>query len=425
MSSTSPAPAPSAAPAVTTPVAAYRDLRLMAEWASSIRGREVEFVLGEDALRVAGEETAPRTPALRVPARTPGRYGAVRALVLRVAGVDGALDLAAYGADAMAWSEAAVEKFLVPYYASCAGPRAGEFLTSLFDAWNGVHRGARPVALAHLGHTRGEAPLTLEDTLGVVFVAEGEEGGPPELRLLTLGAFRARHPGRWTPPPPADAGTVELGARNLPEGARLPTYADLRALAEWAGSLRGRTAFLAYDAAPVARDTLGEERISRIPDPGRHPASRIVFPVHTPVEVPGRPKPVSVTLQAEDGSTVDLLHDTRADAAFTSTGAVEQFLTPYYASVRGRLAPAELRRIFRAWQDPEEALAGVGVRSVEAEGDGSEATLAMVHLPRSDWDTESGGEAVAASPLDHLGVLRRGAEGGLRLLTVAGAAGEE
>ncbi|HEX2208065.1 MAG TPA: hypothetical protein VHG93_10320, partial [Longimicrobium sp.] len=108
--------------AVPTPVADYHHLRLTAEWASSLRDRQVGFAVREGALWLEGADApADARPALRIPAATAGRYGAVAALTLTAAGVDEPLDLAPFGVDALFWSESAVEKFLVPYYASIAG----------------------------------------------------------------------------------------------------------------------------------------------------------------------------------------------------------------------------------------------------------------------------------------------------------------
>ncbi len=115
-------------PAVPTPVVDYPHLRLLAEWSSSLRGREVGFAFAHGALWREGHGAPAGAPALHVPAATPGRYGAVRSLRLSVPGAAEPLDLSPWGADALVWSDAAVEKFLVPYYASCAGARAARFL---------------------------------------------------------------------------------------------------------------------------------------------------------------------------------------------------------------------------------------------------------------------------------------------------------
>ncbi|HEX6913253.1 MAG TPA: hypothetical protein VF142_22770 [Longimicrobium sp.] len=405
------------APRIPTPVIDYHHLRLMAEWASSLRDREVEFAVRDGALWLEGADGAGGRPALRVPAATPGRYGAVGALTVSVRGAEEPLDLAPYGVDALVWSEAAVEKFLVPYYASCAGARAGQFLTALFDAWNGDHGAARPVALAHLAHTAGQAPLTLADTLGVVFVDE-EGDVPATLELLPLAVFRARYPGRWEPSAGVDAGMVELGARVLPDDAHLPTYPELRGLAEWAGSLRGRTAYLAYDPRPASARAHREGRAARIPGPGPSPTERIVFPVHTPLAVPGRPRPESVRLvPADGGASVELVRDVHCDAVFTSTGAMEQFLFPYYASVRGALGMHELRQMAAAWAGAEPSAGHARTETA--------APLGLVHLPHSDWTTETEEEVAmtAGSPLDEVGVVAPAADGGRRILTVRQAAG--
>ena len=404
------------APRVPTPVIDYHHLRLMAEWASSLRDQEVGFAVADGALWRVGAGAPPRGPELRVPAATPGRYGAVRALTVAVEGVAEPLDLAPYGADALVWSEAAVEKFLVPYYASCAGSRAGQFLAGLFDAWNGDHGPVRPVALAHLAHTRRDVPLTLADTLGVVFLDE-EGDVPATLELLPLGTFLAQNPGRWQPAAEPERELVPLGARALPDDAVLPTYAELRGIAEWAGSMRGRKAYLAYDPAPPRPRTHHEGRTTRIPGPGPSPTRRIVFPVHTPLAVPRRPKPASVLLVPEDGGApVELFRDPHCDAVFTSTGAMEQFLYPYYASVRGSLALGELRQVSAAW-------AGAAPQAGSARA-GAETPLALVHLPHSDWTTGEEEEApmAAGSPLDQLGVVQGSAAGGRRVVRVREAA---
>lgn len=401
------------APRTPTPVVDYHHLRLMAEWASSVRERPVEFQVRDGALWMADADAPAPGPALTVPAATPGRSGEVAGLVMRVEGVDEPLDLAPHGVDALLWSEAAVEKFLVPYYASASGARAGQFLTGLFDAWNGDHGPAQPVALAHLAHPAGDGPLTLADTLAVVF--RDEEGDvPATLEILPLRAFRAHYPARWEPSDGTDRAHAPLGTRALPEGARPPAYAELRGIAEWAGSMRGGTAYLVYDAEPPAPGGGREGRTARIPGPGPSPTERIVFAVHTPHAMPARPKPVSVQLvPADGGGPVELVRDPHCDAVFTSTGAMEQFLFPYYASVRGTLAMEELRRMSLAWSGADP---GAGpARAVDA----AAAPLGLVHLPHSDWAVEEEVALEAGSPLDQVGVvLPRAEAGGGGIVTV-------
>lgn len=119
-------------------------LRLIAEAASGQRGEEITFVLMEDgSIR---ERRGPGGPhgVLEVPAYTendtPNQPPLVEA-TLKAQGTEAVnlLDLpdGLGAADAVFWSKSAVEKFMVPYYASVYGDQAGKAVEDLLWPFRG------------------------------------------------------------------------------------------------------------------------------------------------------------------------------------------------------------------------------------------------------------------------------------------------
>jgi hypothetical protein len=117
----------------------YQDLRKMAEAAASLRGEEFWMVIGPEgwearttepepgpdhvAIRCRNEPTAVRPEVTRAEL---GTAAVENADLLRLK-VDGREERA----DAVFWSAAAVEKFLVPYYASVYGNQAAPEIAKL------------------------------------------------------------------------------------------------------------------------------------------------------------------------------------------------------------------------------------------------------------------------------------------------------
>ena len=350
----------------------YQVLRLMAETASGMRNQELEFRFrGHALVRVPPPAGIPEG-GVDVPARTRGKIPAIDSVWVNAAPEAPGFDLVAAGADAVFWSEAAVEKFLVPYYASCAGSRAATFLHDFLRAWNEPWKGVHVLALMHRGRVDQNEPLSLSRTVGVLFRRDGSQA----VEMKPLLEFLAG---------------VEAGAAPEPESVQLPlaqggpvplvpphppTYGQLRAIAEWGSSLRERPVYFVYDVEAgtyVAADA---------PPPAE--AGTVVIPAYTPPVLPGRETPAGVWIRPGRGEPVDVRVE--GDAMFWSTGAIEQFLFPYYASVGGTTALDELAELYRAWWGND----APPHHQTDARVEGEEGEVySVVHLPKSDWVVES------------------------------------
>jgi hypothetical protein len=96
--------------------------------------------------------------------------------------------------DALFWSESAVEKFAVPYYASLAGSEAAGEVTDLILAY----RDSDVYGLVHLPKSdyvpelrAGRVEKTkAEDFFGVLLAKTGPQG--PELEVMSLREYKRR-----------------------------------------------------------------------------------------------------------------------------------------------------------------------------------------------------------------------------------------
>ena len=143
-------------PPSTQPVLDSKQLRKIAEAVSGYRGTpQYWLVLTQNADGTLSHEVHDRDPgplsnAVVLPCQTPkeaDRPQVVSATIRAAGGPEvNLLDLeleddegdTVYRADAVFWGESSVEKFVVPYYASVYGADAGEAVTELLDAYNGV-----------------------------------------------------------------------------------------------------------------------------------------------------------------------------------------------------------------------------------------------------------------------------------------------
>jgi hypothetical protein len=174
----------------------YHDLRSLAEYASSIRGRDVYFIRGEK-----GWEAHDSTRDLPVGAQaihvfnpaTPEHPHVHRARIWSDDVTGEGYDLLnvpdpetgkLVPADAVFWSESAVEKFLVPYYASVYGDQANvavDKLLKVFHPRKGEQAGEEArmadgavLALAHI--PRSEYVTVSNDASLLVLVKQPEDG---------------------------------------------------------------------------------------------------------------------------------------------------------------------------------------------------------------------------------------------------------
>lgn len=175
-------------------------LRTLAEWAAGLPGqmlyfgfdgKGIQLLSGGDAPQREGMFVVPVWTEPSVPARPPLKH-------VVLAGAGGAVELADV-ADALFWSEGAVEQFLLPYYAWKGGTGAAASIRRLLHVWDGGpfmgERGevAEVIALAHLPKSEYVSEPGGAASLGVVHVRRPRGGGPGAVELLTLETFIARY----------------------------------------------------------------------------------------------------------------------------------------------------------------------------------------------------------------------------------------
>lgn len=425
-------PAASASQAVHPP--AYRALRMAAEWASAVRDQHLDFAYdaGTGHMVLDGSGTGPTLPIFtqsftsrplvtEVEFSVPTGHPAsdISPPTLRVPGDQ---------VSALFWSESAVEKFLVPFYASVAADDAPRFLDRLFDAWYGYPADVVQVcAIAcRLGRTppAERTPLSLARTVGLVCL----EGGS-RLTLLTLDEFTERYA---TGLPRGGEGSRETGLAQVRHGWKVTDRIEstvAREVAEFASGMRGHFVAFSTEEATlvpiVSPDTLPPEGIAG----ARFDA--LARPVR-----PDRPAPCSVVLHVAgtDGSPLehtvvpgqgDLPTEFVPDSLFWTDGAVETLLVPYYASVKGGDAWLFEGFLMGKWDglikphscSPSD-LAGALAQRLhrldhaarrEDEDPAPSSVYATMHLPRSEyadlagrtlvlWEKKKGGARVKPEP---------------------------
>ncbi|HEX2077076.1 MAG TPA: hypothetical protein VHG08_05185 [Longimicrobium sp.] len=335
----------------------YGQLRIIAECAAGIGNQAVQFVADSDAVTWVGNPPQPSDPAnVLVPALDQGRYPAVQAVQLELSWtppapgtpVSGTIDAVAAGADAVFWSDSAVQKFVVPYAASCAAWDAASTLASLQNAWNLYPTSqVAQFALLHLVPP-ATGQVSLESSLAFAV------GDLSSVQVMTMGDYA----GQGLVSVLASTPQIEAVAfqQALPQDpSAYPGYEMLRGIAEWAASV-GEAMYFTWSP--------GQEKATH---PVANPtAGQFTIPACSPGVPQERPAPGAVTFIGTDGVPVSLA---RGDAVFWSEGSIQQFLLPYYASVRGFQAPGELQAIVDAWN----------VEDNEVVVDG------LVHLPQSAW----------------------------------------
>lgn len=374
----------------------YRALRLVAELTGSLSDDPVQWDVAHGSVTRMRNVGPPSDDRVQIRARNHGRTGRMSFVSLQVQGAVQSLDLPAKLADAVFWSESAVEKFLVPYVASAGAWEAGRIVQQLQTAFYREWENAKVVALAHRSGVPDAVPARLDTTLSVLFVDEDNV-----LREQVLSKFlQFARPGISIKPRERE---VPLGVGTLPdEPPFLPSYTQLRGIAEWASSLRTEPQYFLFD---VLSGKYGSPIAKLPPDLD----NRIVIPAFTPPQLAERLCPQGLWLQPDDPDTPALNVADEADAAFWSTGALEKFLFPYYASAAGAMALDELKALHRAWTK------GAARRHAESL-DGHPETLdadapevySIIHLPKSNWVAESDG---AAHALDQLGVAHAHSRG--------------
>jgi hypothetical protein len=404
----------------TVPTLDYTQLRLMAECAEGTEG-ETQFVFNNGTLSVNASATALDTEIL-VTAESVRRRPANRVYLQVAAGATmdrGSATLEVGSADAVFWSDAAVQKFLFPYIASCGGHQAGENLTLLQSAWNFypstqvtvyalVHRIAQPGELLGIG--------------SIIRVVYSVAGGS-QLQLAELGQFVQQYP-PTTPvqiPPPVQT-PYWRGVEGTPPQYQYPSEQLLRMLAEHAESLRGEAQYFLCPPDAPARYTGPITASDFLATPDLADGT-LVIPVSNPALPADRPQLGGVWFWPSAPATANVNLSVvpgvagwarSADALFWSTGAVEQFLFPYYASVDGFAGIADLGRMAMSWSldvpvDPPVPI----VLGSPGPGEALQV-LGLIHMPTSewteiqDWTAEGNGQSLARK---NVGVLYADAQG--------------
>ncbi|HEX6369166.1 MAG TPA: hypothetical protein VF006_09550 [Longimicrobium sp.] len=385
----------------------YRDFRVTAEWASALRGRELHFEYGEGSGRMALVD-AGLTPVLTPPNATRPMLTAVT-LTLEGGTVD--VDGSTYSA--LIWGESAVEKFLFSYYASASADDASRFLGRLFNAWYGYPgRVVQVCALAfRFGPAFSTGTLSLDATVGLVCQPRG---GTPT--VMSLQEFEQTYPTggpRGTSPAAVPGPAVRLQGWRVRGGAGDSIV--MREVAEFVSGVRGRYVWLMLEADQLTPWLCPTEA----PSPEPPTEGRVAFSgVSTPVRG-DRPAPRAVTLTV-NGSRRDVVKPgddptAVADSVFWTDGAVEKLLLPYYASVKGRLAPLfnlVMMAKWDGWLPPRcvrsacatDVLLTMLRRSLErldgaraAQADVQSTVYGVIHMPRSEYISQNDYMAAAGS----------------------------
>jgi hypothetical protein len=353
------------------PALDYTTLRTIAECAVGIGDMPIQFVATPPAtptedynvIWLPAGSTLPQDPRnVLVPALDMGKYSQGVSVELDLgggtitAGVGG--DGLTASADAAFWSDAAVQKFVVPYVASCAAWEAGSTVTALQNAWNNYP--ADRLTISALLHV--VPPMNASVALDTSFaVAVGE---PAPVQAMTLGAYLQQTPGGPAAVSPPQSPSVSF-QQVPPAGSGFPGYTILRGMAEWATELTNAPGFFPW--APGQQEP-GD------PTPVQ---SGFGIPAYVPQVPQNRTWPATVAfIGGAGGDDAVVLYGAGArviaDAVFWTQGSIQQFMLPYYASVGGFQEPTSVQQIIEAWQ-----VDGVSTPGTTVDG--------LVHLPDSAW----------------------------------------
>lgn len=401
-------PQPPAVPALD-----YRELRLLAECAL-VNNREVHFYFRGNTL-FEGEPTGQTDTDVVVHADDSGRYP--RNQVTLKALYDGqplSLDLEVGRDDAVFWSDAAVQKFVFPYLASCGGDQGATVLQNLQDAWNNYPTKQVSVyALVQQSWLTPSAELDLDLALHVVHVAhpvpQTVPATEPALQMMTLREFRKKYKTVKRAPQGKQAPYRRGSGGGVPQR---PSYTTLRAMADWACSLAKEPEYFVFRAGKHGFDTPLPKTLPDDLAPGD-----IVVPAMTPAVPANRPTLHSVLLRREDSNAppVDLVSK-KADALFWSTGCIEQFLYPYYASKTGFAGILDLAHMIYVWTGKEPVLspsprvnaaADTLVAADELEEPTGDEVSGLIHLHTSEWTEVTTEETMEVTQLDRVDLTRQ------------------
>lgn len=370
----------------------YRQLRLMAECAEGTDLGQTQFVFDSGTLSVIEPGTALDTEIL-VTAENGGRLAQNTVSLQVMAGQSSTLTLKS--ADAVFWSDAAVQKFLFPYIASCAGHEAAEKLAQVQGAWNFFPgRMVTVYALVHTIPQPGEL-LGLGSIIQVVYTLADST----DLIVETLDRFATQYPPvqvLGTTPPQV---SYWRGQQGTPPQYPYPDYLTLRAMAEYASSICEEPQY--FILSPPGVSEVPQSPSSTLPQDLAD--GTIVIPVYNPTVPAGRPQLGGVWLEAPTGGNVNLSAlpgtpgwPSSADALFWSTGAAEQFLFPYYASKGGFALSTlvDLAEMAESWELNVPVDLGPDRQPVIIQDGSPLQVTGLIHMPTSEWtQVETGEEA--------------------------------
>jgi hypothetical protein len=408
-------PAAAQATQVTSvPALHYTQLRLLAECAVA-NNREVDFYFKDGEALYEGQPTGESADADVVTySSESGRHP--RNQVTLEAEYEGRmlrLDLEMGMDDALFWADAAVQKFIFPYLASCGGDSGAAVLQNLQDAWNDYPTEQVSVyALVQQSWLSPSGPLDLDLAIQVVHVAhpvpQTVPPTEPTLQMTTLRAFRQK----YTPVLQEREAIKAPYSRGISGVPQRPNYTALRAMADWACSLRGQPEYFVFRAGGKGFENPLPTKLPTDLAPGD-----FVVPALTPAVPANRPDLTKVLLHSE-GSTApprDLVAE-KADALFWSTGSIEQFLFPYYASKTGFAGMSKLVDMIYAWtgdmpvlsQNPEvNALVDSLLRESAPPEPTGDQVAGLIHLHTSEWVEITVEEQIVVTQTDQVDPTRQ------------------
>jgi hypothetical protein len=188
-------------------------------------------------------------------------------------------------------------------------------------------------------------------------------------------------------------------------------------MAEWAASLRDETGYFVFRSGEQGFETPVHSTPPQVVGPGD-----IVVPTFSPTVPDGRPLLQGVFFEPE-GGTPERNLAFEGDALFWSTGSIEQFVVPYYASRGGLQSLPDLAVIASTWENTgpgrapqphagQPAVEDGGEAAATAEVDAEVQVFGLIHLPTSQWTEVDAGLTVtrmnAISHFKRLRVTRRG-----------------
>jgi hypothetical protein len=393
----------------------YAQLRLLAECAAGAvtpqgrTGAPVPFYFRKvqtpsgspvDQIELLRQGNAELEPTdILVPTRDEGRFplNAV-SLEIDASTTPGGYPLSEVGiADAVFWSDAAVQKFVFPYVTSCGGEEAASVLARLQHAWNFFPDSVVVYALIHLASSEPGQRLEMDRAFWVAFrYTHPTPDQRVGLHAVSLADFmKIIGEGRSEP------GTTSPALVPFQRGGEGPTaphprYGSLRAMAEWAAAANDGAVYFVFPASGSGGFKVYTQ--SEFEHLTLDPAD-VVVPAFTPTVPAGRPRLESVWLWPENVDAAGNL-GTRGDALFWSTASIEQFIFPYYASKGGMNLETlqDLAIMNEMWKN--------GVTPA------GESIYALIHLPHSEWTDVivEGGEVKTGEPQGDPGTSAEGAE---------------